>query len=52
MIDPSHDFADVIIDKGQFASSSSDEEVTDNLNDLLNEDTTTNPGDTVKAARV
>ncbi|MEV5764728.1 hypothetical protein AB0L34_09145 [Micromonospora sp. NPDC052213] len=48
----SMDFADVVIDKGQFASSSNDDEVTSNLNNLLNEDTTTNPGDTVKAARV
>ncbi|WP_091553322.1 hypothetical protein [Micromonospora pattaloongensis] len=48
----SMDFADVVLDKGQFASSSSDEEATGNLNNLLNEDTTTNPRATVKAARV
>jgi hypothetical protein len=48
----SMDFADIEIDKGQFASSQEDEQYSDNLKDALSTGSKTNPGDTIEVARV
>lgn len=48
----SMDFADIEIDKGQFASSQDDEQISDNLQQALSTGSETNPGDTVQVARV
>jgi hypothetical protein len=48
----SMDFADIEIDKGQFASSQEDEQISDNLQQALSTGSKTNPGDTIKVSRV